>query len=772
MKRCFAIVGIILSSVCIASAQETAKPLSLYESILRDVTQEFPEEFLPPETTDFVLAVMREKGTELTARDIQDAVTGKRSTICAKLKDYGRCEVALIAIRALVTDTVTLRNAGRTLQAIASSYEVPTHSLPGALHDASGYRGILDLWKVTGSPVESDDIDSPVRIVAFPPMESERSALKDALLALPPEERTAAIWHYLHGVQFARGERANTKGVTKENADDTERQYRFRSVASVEDILLRIATLLRQRADALTPPLTEGEIALFVPPLAIDDHVIVWGRSDDVGLQFSVPTDPVLPSLVGIQSKRPILGGLFPPPPGDGKESPAESSGICSHPIADDGYLCSALPATATACSQTPEPDPERIVLTRCDSPTRETSTLAGPDICATLPWHDNSAFDPMRQCRVSLSCEATCDNATSEESWHTSMKGEDGSIEVCLKNRGAIPPAYGALEGLSFAHALCNLPPATPPPDSSDPLSCCAFYAPGAAAMCEAMAQDGLFQGSDPPMTIPLCVDASINASCRTTCNRAVPANVADTIASRARDNAQNLGNPCDATADERITLLQQSLEKSTNVCDGAQTLRFHNTIGNQLCFAGSCLEESLESHRIVPSRNPKGTGNEAFPYDANLALPSDIGTLRTLPVSPPPVLPSYRPAALAHSFDTALCQLSGLPASALPSLCSFDPTRRFALPLDSFLSMARDLTEQKLQVASPAQTMERLATAYGAKIGSALYSRAFDRMGRTLTDAISTINVTLSQMRSTTFPAEMCPLGEGADASSDADL
>ena len=78
----------------------------------------------------------------------------------------------------------------------------------------------------------------------------------------------------------------------------------------------------------------------------------------------------------------------------------------------------------------------------------------------------------------------------------------------------------------------------------------------------------------------------------------------------------------------DARAKAMIASLPK---VCTPECRSEFENTIGNNLCFIGQCIEQSWEEERIVPGRMPLNVGDEAFPWD------SCIGTEPAANTDPP---------------------------------------------------------------------------------------------------------------------------------------
>lgn len=783
MRRCIAI-GLL----CVWPVQGLAltPTISVYRTILDSTRRELVAAAPTENIRAFAEAVLRERGHIVQENDVLWALQGKRDQLCTTKDrqeglDRVACEQHIEHIRTLVHDEEALRALGNSLQAIATSYELPSSALPGSIAEGPMEGGILEFWRTGRGAVDTTASGRALRVLRFPEAAEDGRDIAAALDALTEEERIAAVWHYLHGVKYVRGERTDTvpaptadDPTLPENAPGTERQYLFKSQEAVEAALDNIFAALQAELGGIDPPLQANEVAVFAPPLSLGNDVIVWARSDDVGLQYDLPIETVLPSLLA--GTTPILGGRFPPAPANADDAtPQESQGLCSHPRLEDGYLCQPMTEKNVECLEEPEPDSDSLVLTSCTATTGSSATLSGPDICRDIEWRDGE-FDPRYQCTVNIGCKDVCNDATGVPNpavvGHTYEKKADGSVDVCVRSEAPIPQAYLAIMGLSAAHRVCGMEPfekIAAPPTRPEALGiCCNIMGFGARSMCEAMAEDGVLRGEpgDEPISVRDCIDAQVNFSCQTTCFREIADGVTGEIQRRAQANPANLPDMCTEGLDRRGQLLLEAAEKRDDICRAERPITFRSTIGNTLCHFGSCLEEALDMSRVTPGMVPMHTTDQTAPFESDTKRPPLVAMKVQQPLSVSGRLPAYRPAALAQAFDTALCQLNGLPATTPPALCAFDPSRRLSIPIDNLLPMADSLAAQPLSLSGPTAAMERLAAGMGAKIGAEMFARYLGTAARGLTDTINRTSELITEMGATEFPARMCTVG--ADSSS----
>ncbi len=822
MTRRLVAIGLLLlwpAATLGQSAATSSTPTSMYMKVLDSVRREIAASAPKEEVSQFVQAVFAKKGDTLSSDDILKALSGDRNALCAKKSTRealpaAKCEQLIQRITQLVKDEQSLIDFSHSLQNIATSYELPAGVLPASIAEGPIEGGIADFWRVgtnasrnssssssrmAGGPVEDTTeedeaaeaepitgTDRRLRTLPFPTtLQGPLGQLSGRLASASEFERIGIVWHYLHGVKFVRGERTDVvpapdadDETLPENAPGTERQYLYKTQNLIEESLMAILDGLQAETDKLDPPLAKDEIVLFHPSVTVGDNIVVWGRSDDVGLQYALPMDTNSPALVS--GDQPILGGRFPPPPPTDEDgAPAESQGECSHPLLWDGYLCRPIDQKDADCAEEVEADPEKITLTSCTAKTATQSTLAGPDICKEVEWRDGG-FDPRYQCKVQIGCSDLCNDSQMQPNpliqWNTYVKKPDGVVQTCIKNEGNLPHLYLGMMGISLAHRVCNIEPGTQlqalgTREESLAL-CCSVAGASAQTACNAMDQDGLLLGDpeagDTPMSVSDCVDAVINDACQTTCYRRTREGFNEAIMNRAARMETPLPDPCTGTFDIRSKRLVEAAENRDDMCQADRPVSYPATIGNTLCKFGACLEESLEMSRITPSDVPAHTTAQGFPNESDTKRMPLSGLTREMPEKGRSLLPTYRPAALAQSFDTALCQINGLPATTPPALCAFNPTQRLSLPIDDLIRMTESLAAQPLRVSSSTDLLERMGAALGAKIGAEMYARYLAEAAKGITDTLNKSSDLLEEMMQTKFPDEMCRLGDQFSSSS----
>jgi hypothetical protein len=211
--------------------------------------------------------------------------------------------------------------------------------------------------------------------------------------------------------------------------------------------------------------------------------------------------------------------------------------------------------------------------------------------------------------------------------------------------------------------------------------------------------------------------------------------------------------------TMDARVAARLRTIERDIPICEPGTESDYKNTIGNNACFVGQCVEESLELHRLTGGRSPATVGDGAFPHDDPEMGTALATMLRSVPVISPP-LPSYRPQMVMRTLEDALCQLQGMPASTPPHLCAFSSSRRLAVPLATGIQTIQNLVLSADEQRDATLLVRQIAASVGSRIGTDMQGRYLRIGTRTLSEVVALANALIKDMLTVHFPANMCPL------------
>lgn len=773
---------------------------------------------------DFVRAVLRRE--PLTREDVSRAVSDSPGFCRDTWKDPISCAALRTSIRSLTLRESRTRALGRDLQIIAGSAEAPVQDFAAEqLNLPLRAQGILRIWRAGTLRAEAGSSGSVIRVAEMGPRSADAlQAVADRLADLrlvadDTEQFTGAVWRYQYGVRPVRGADPSVPLVPANAArDQPERQFLAARWERLEHALNTLLLALPPPR-SLTPPLREGETVLFRLPaegaesarvvfdtMNVRPWATITRRADgrliaDAGLQWVTAVQPVLPSLCREQPERrregcdPIPGGqTFPPLSMSG-------SGLCLGPLAQNGYLCrpADAPRGRSACAEAAAQDPNRLILTRCAEQSPVRRTVSGPDVCAQENWRIDP---PAPACQVRITCENAADPTGAFP-----VQVQGGQARVPLGDGGELPAPYEAIKLLVHSRQRCAAPESPDPFLAGTPeernRACCRLSRDAYRSACEAMQADGLFGTgaqlerqtlAGRPLNSLLCADILADGACRArgtgTCQDTVTRE--DTDQSVAQQRTVLLSSirgwwgarvPAPAPGwcawirdgtggarshDPRVDAwIRSTEEQGQAACLPGQTTRYQNTIGNNLCMIGRCVEETIEGHRIVPGRQALTAQDQAYPYEACMAPLRDGGTLTALPPDLSTAIPPYRPGLLAQTLDTALCQTVGLPAGTPPARCAFQASRRLSLPLPTAAETALDLLDQDREARLPAEGISLMAEAVATRIGTELYRSYLEESARNvsrITDAASRL---LDRFSTVTFPTTMCPVGaEDMDA------
>lgn len=797
----------LLIGTILLSQTPAAHAATLYESVKKQMDLELRADKVDDEVKDFIEAIAKDKKWEITAEDVESIVQGSTAA-CSKheaIDGFG-CVDILRTVRTIVTFENEVRLAGRRMQAIATGYELPISEIPRKTQTLFGdLNSVVSIWKA-GAPSPGQSTTKTIPSLAIEEKEGENleslvQNLAGKLEDLKGDERIAAVWRYQYGARLVGEKRKPSfpapdvqetlkdKDGNDIECDEGERRFLCKRWEEVENALEAIWTELLAQYGKRTD--TPSVYYLIFPEKileAMPDNVIVWARMDtdsthpsgDVGLQWTTPLDPVFPALKN--DEKAILGGEYPPEPPKKDEQNTKvrlelerageldaGSGLCSMAFAIKGYLCRPLETvSAEGCPAPEEQDRDSIVLVSCKFQNFQKQTVAGPDVCSEVFWNQaqsssassagsSSSLNPSCGCSYSVSCEASCEGGADG---HASVKDADGNIKVCIATTPSlpVPRKYVLSHELAHVRQFCSLPPGSEPTNSQQ--GCCSYEYDAHLVDCAEMQADGLLAKSAFGIGVDSCAAILANESCKrfgqNACATVEKAKVDDLV----KAISTGTGDACPVP--------DEGKKKEINMCPCTpETLsEYGNTIGNNLCFIGQCVEQSLETHRVTPGRVPAGVQDEAFPYDDPLAG-SPIGNFLAAPASGQPILPPYNPLAPVREFESALCALSGLPAGAPSALCTIDASRRMDAPLPDPLSTLLSLYQMESGNRLTVQEMESLAQSVGTRIGTDLYARNMRMASKSLAEIVGTATKLLNEIKAIDFPSEMCAMGP-ADAPS----
>lgn len=813
MKRFLAIT----SFIALLGAPAFAKAATgMYMTIKKTVEVEFNKVETPDEKlTQFIARILSDERIEFTSEEIGKVLTSKNPyEVCSERDDETlvNCDMLLPRMQKMAANEMRVRALGHNLQIAASSFEVPISDLPGrATRLASDLRGLLSIWSAGTGSIKSSINTIPIRTKSDEDGSYDNllKELGDLLKDLDEEERIAAIWRYQYGVRLIKDERAPRFPAPLDDQSSgpgTERQYIFKKWPKIEEKLSAIWD--KAKADPFDPPLAAHEIGFItlnesIVDSALPENVILWIRVDsqaehpfgDVGLQWKTPIEPVQPSLLKDGDEDTIiLGGDYPPEPpiedaeGTDEQKIPQGRGLCTSPSALRGYLCRPFEAIAPdeRCpKEDDDEDTDKIRLTTCTNTGSIRTTAAGADVCREVNWLNKKPFDPNTQCTIEFNCSNSCipgGNASAI----AKAKEADGSIELCM-NDDTWNKTYLGMHELVHAYQKCHQPPKYTPYDGLNAeqkgVACCHIEGEAYALQCAMMERDGVFgdpstnpitfRGTNIPINAETCTEVLTDYDCKSEgykgcyVSRSYPATALDEVWIAQYNNPKDVPYECDDTIDpekmdQRMKDLIEAIEHQHHVCLPGNQSTYVNRIGNNACYIGTCVEQSVELHNISAGRTPTTVQDEIAPWHD----PESGTPLGNLLMNPPDVqlhLPVYRPGYVAQQLDTALCQLQGLPPQTPPILCVALANRQLEGTRLMGIDVTKSLLMQRGEGELASTDLLNLGPAIGVRMGSTLYADYLRASSQSFASLLTVASKLLEDLTKIDFPKDMCPIEPG---------
>ena len=814
--RLFLTGVLLVIPVIVAGAQGD---INFYERVREKYLQEQRIEGSEEEVREFIareigkIPTAEPNGSQaLTADDVKLVLEGKKSEFCSKLKQsFGSCEDNVNQIQSLASDLARIRGLGRDLLLTTTGYEAGVDgSFGGLLNFPSQFAGITRIWQTSGDHLLSPSEELRIRVAPLPDGMDQKFSQAGQALSDLEDDMTPAVWRYRYGLRaLKRTGQCDKKGAAELYRITTRRW------CDVEEALQKIGDALPANPQEYDPILQPDEIVFFPPrPLEGADHVLVWMYARnvytkvtvDVGLSWDLPTEPALPALLPeeggesncmseihnseycdiVQEKKILPGGLHPSPPVE----PIRWEGLCAMPFGRQGYLC--RPMEQPFCgpqnqgsSGSRSSGSGTILLTECKLGTLKLPidvSNTGPDYCRIGGWktptstqfasiRDTPNIDPELRplsgapCAVDFYFRDNCFQGQPGTA-ATYPKDQNGVIKICL------PTQYEpelALHEIIHAQQICslNLPPGTPFHSTVE--ECCAKEYPAYTAQANILAEAGVLSLSN--MTLDEYVGGGMNGSCQNYGRNACSSVDVDDWNRKSKimwDEVKRLRSEPPPKCSEIVedlnnmepraaSMLETMLKKA--LTPGVRS-KYENTIGNNLCYLGQSVEETIEESRFIPGRMTEGVQDESFPWDSCAAPDPRNGEMLPMPVISPVAIPPYNPRLLLQTLDTMLCQLNGLPALTPPVLCGFNPTRRLNAPMETdILGFIMGLGNQQGETLTALSSAEGIGTGVANRLGTSITLDYLDRALRSLTELMTGANTLIKQIEKTRFPLTACP-------------
>jgi len=454
--------------------------------------------------------------------------------------------------------------------------------------------------------------------------------------------------------------------------------------------------------------------------------------------------------------------------------------------------------------SQQPKTDTGGILLTRCyprnmKELTRQ--TLSGPNACEVGGWRldeptingepfedspekDLDAEDlkdakipPDKDFPLAFDCgncsvDIYCGDCPEGLGGGTFPKNELGVIPICLSNKeSSAALKYLLMHELVHAQQRCNQQSVSIAENLKE---CCSIEHDAYLILCNAMANDGIFDGTD--ITMDLCSSVLSNYSCKKYWKEEKVDDKTRIIACTDMDdkaelemwngkigdaivkNGASAAESCDQVVNSMDIRARQQINSLQLACKPDCPAQYNNTIGNNACYIAQCTEQTLETERLLPGRITYVSEGESYPWDSTTPEDPLIGSL--LPVPPVPLtrFPTYEPERVVKDLELALCQANGYPIQNPPHECSYDLLRGVSFQLPNAALTGSSWMRQFEEQERAALGLQGLAQGMGARLGTNLFAQYLDRSGRTFWELITDLNQIVGGIADIEFPDTMC--------------
>lgn len=792
-----------------ASISMPANAQSLYDRVLEQAKEQNPQLELEDPILKFSLLQTQQKYPDTTEDDIKNSVGDNKNVLCKN----ALCDPAKSAQQNSLLP-VASRTLARELTIIAKSYENGIVGMTGEPKGiATKWPSISAIWQSGHDVATAPNTLRQVRTIAIP-NNIERAlenALNNAFSGFSRQEIASAAFVYRHGVRdyLNAGDCDDTQGDTT----DFWQTQRFCDLeTTLADVLSEIQSL------TIDPSLKPGELAVVPSISDAENDIYLWARFDDIGFSTIFGTEAIHTAYSN-DDELILAEWDYAQPP----EEPGLDEGICSHPFGKRGYLC--RPVSAQLCPF-PESgcaiDPDTgdcydknnssatgavLAITTCEKQDFRdmiSYSESGPNVCQiggwleqidpnedeleaniqpyldTDPEENTDILEELNECSdcvIDLYCDDTC-GSNGEDGAFTFQKTPEGLVKICIPNGGPTENGlseYLAIHEVVHAQQMCNIPSDVLLFDTRE--TCCAKERDAYNVMCNALYEDGILEAAG--ISIDTCASQFANLSCSSygTDTEAACTTTKDiglellgtltgvTLADINGPNNFKLKTDCKEIIEELDKRAVSQIMSTTKVCNPNCAVKYKNTIGNNLCYVGQCIEQSVEEHRLTPGRWTNGVQDEAFPWDACMQPDPEIASV--VPITPDNLtrLPAYEPQRIMDLMDAQLCEQNGFPRLTPPVLCTFNSNTFLQSTQNAQSAFYLERNIQQDEDAAIISSLSRELT--GGRIGTSIFKNYLDSTIPYFNEILQTVRDLLEQIGETSFPTEMCPRDAPEDCS-----
>lgn len=450
-----------------------------------------------------------------------------------------------------------------------------------------------------------------------------------------------------------------------------------------------------------------------------------------------------------------------------------------------------------------PSDDVEGCMTNGCKAPQEvQQYTAAGPDVCRELEFRDRPAsavINVQTECKLSIRCTPDC-SVQGDANAMTYAKQPDGTVNICIQKEPAqMVSTYLLYHELVHAQYYCGKKPGETvykkiPQGATaaevqkindwNSALCCEHEGAAYRAQCELMERDGVFAAAgrninNIPFNAETCAEVLTDITCKSRqglkgcyVSRDYPVSYVQQLYGHMKDNPAKVPANCRdllstvngerAIQDQRVANFAEEIEANLNVCRPGEETRYVNRIGNNMCYIGRCVEQSVQTHRLTPGKMTSLAQEPIAPWDDPLTG-TPFGNILMNPPLTQAGIPSYRPELLVREMETALCQAQGLPPRTPPILCAIQESRQ----LEHYRVMGPDVTfgvdQQSREQVLTGDDLVRLAPALGSRMGTSLYVSYLREASRSFAGVLTMAAQLLEETKKIRFPTQMCPAGQG---------
>ncbi len=196
-----------------------------------------------------------------------------------------------------------------------------------------------------------------------------------------------------------------------------------------------------------------------------------------------------------------------------------------------------------------------------------------------------------------------------------------------------------------------------------------------------------------------------------------------------------------------------------TSQICTPETRVLYQDDIVSHACYIGHCLEQSMNGHSLIPSRNTTLVNEATSPYLACMRTDPQLGVFTEVAKDSPYPLPPYIGHELVQDFEQYFCGLNGSTAHPVLGYCRFRDENRAADPFKNQNRYIAGMMKERFSTVQDQTALEEAAMDIGYKAALTQTLEVNRKVFASLASLVQQIADLLGSLKQAPLTQAACP-------------